>query len=294
MALSFSLNPDLPPRKTHDGKITVLVTGATGNIGSHFAANAKEDLQLRLMVTQVDDRSHALEQFGEVVIGDITNPDSLKSACAGIDTVIHLAGEAGPEAPWSKLLPLNIEGTYNMMVAARSARCRRVVYSSSIHAISGYPPDVQVKSTDPVNPGDLYGVTKCFAEAMGRYMAEQEGLSVICLRIGAFQPEDWAETSDSAAAMDAWVSQRDMAHMLDLCVRDAHLRFAIFNALSDNRFKRMDISDAREMLGYRPQDDLTRVNPSLKDLKLSEKVSSHSLGDKPDPQKSGIRDDLHT
>lgn len=292
MALSFSLGPTNEPQRRADSKIAVLVTGAAGNIGSYYAEHHSDELKLRLMVTEMDDDARMLQQFGEVVVGDITKPDTLKPACEGIDTVVHLAGQASPEAPWSSLLPLNVEGTYNMMVAARAAGCRRLIYASSIHAISGYPEDVQVKTSDPVNPGDLYGVTKCFSEALGRYMAEQEGLSVICLRIGAFQPEDWAQTPDSAGALDAWVSQRDLAHMIDQCILDDRLRFAIFNGLSNNRFKRMDITDARELIGYRPADDLTRVNPELKDLHLADKVSSHSLADDPQPEKSGLREDL--
>jgi nucleoside-diphosphate-sugar epimerase len=39
----------------------------------------------------------------------------------------------------------------------------RVIYASSIHAISGYPADQQVRESDPVNPGDIYGVSKCFS-----------------------------------------------------------------------------------------------------------------------------------
>ncbi len=217
---------------------------------------------------------------------------AVKAACAGIDTVVHLAGEASPEATWGSLLQKNITGSYHLMAAARAAGCRRVIYASSIHAISGYPADMQVKSSDPVNPGDLYGVSKCFSEALGRYMAEQEGLSVICLRIGAFQPEDWARKPESAAALDAWVSQRDLTSLIGLCVRDETLRFAIFNGLSDNRFKRMDISDARELLGYRPQDDLTETNPLLKGLHLDERVSSHSMRDDPAREKSGLREDV--
>ena len=50
----------------------------------------------------------------------------------------------------------------------------------------------QVHADDPVNPGDLYGVSKCFGEALGRYMAEQENVSCIVLRIGAFQPRESA------------------------------------------------------------------------------------------------------
>jgi nucleoside-diphosphate-sugar epimerase len=177
-----------------------------------------------------------------------------------------------------------------MFVAAKSAGCRRVIYASSIHAVSGYPADVQVKTSEPVNPGDLYGVSKCFGEALGRYMAEKEGLSAICLRIGAFQPNESAESDKGVAMMDAWVSRRDLNQLIEKCIDNETLKFAIFHGLSDNRFKRLDISDARELVGYAPHDDLTDVNPKLKDLHLSEKVSSHSLSDA--GQKSGLREDL--
>jgi nucleoside-diphosphate-sugar epimerase len=181
-------------------------------------------------------------------------------------------------------------GTYYTFVAAKSARCRRVIYASSIHAVSGYPRDVQVKTREPVNPGDLYGVSKCFGEALARYMAEQEGISSICLRIGAFQPHENAQKADGVHMLDAWVSRRDLNQLIEKCIDVENLRFAILHGLSDNRFKRLDISDARELVGYEPQDDLTEINVKLKDLKLSETVAAHNLTD--EQQKSGLRKEL--
>ena len=97
-----------------------------------------------------------------------------------------------PQTLWSRaVLQNNVVGTYHLFAAAKAAGCRRVVYASSIHAVSGHPPDAQVGPDDPVNPGDLYGVSKCFGEALARYMAEQEGLSAIAVRIGAAQPPEW-------------------------------------------------------------------------------------------------------
>ena len=165
-------------------------------------------------------------------------------------------------------------------MAAKSAGCRRVIYASSIHAVSGYPPDVQVKTSEPVNPGDLYGVSKCFGEALGRYMAEQEGLSAIALRIGAFQPDASAKKEAGINMLDAWVSQRDLNQLIERCIDDEKLKFAVFNGLSNNRFKRLDISDARELLGYAPQDDQTEVNPKLKPLHLSQRVQTHNVSDR--------------
>src|SRR4051794_23802647 len=192
----------------------VLVTGAAGNIGSYFAEHAHQKYRLRLMVLDGDDVS-AIEQFGEVVTGDIQSLERMKELCAGIDTVVHLAADPDPSATWSSLLPLNIVGTYNTFVAARAAGCRRVVFASSIHAVSGHPAGRQVRTNDPVNPADLYGVTKCFGEALARYMAEQEGLSTIALRIGWFQPHSSARQASGIQMIDSWVSQRDLHQLIE-------------------------------------------------------------------------------
>ena len=267
----------------------ILVTGAAGNIGSYFAEHAHDRYELRLMVLPSDDAT-AIQPFGEVVTGDLLDLDRMKELCTGIDTVVHLAANPDPSATWDSLLQDNIIGTYNVMVAAKATGCRRLIYASSIHAVSGYLPDVQVKTSEPINPGDLYGVTKCFGEAMGRYMAEQEGLSVIALRIGAFQPRESALGEQGIAMLDAWVSQRDLHQLIERCIDVENIKFAIFHGLSNNRFKRLDISDAREIVGYDPQDDLTAVNPQLKDLNLAETVSTHNRSG--DEQESGIRDEL--
>lgn len=68
-----------------------------------------------------------------------------------------------------------------------------------------------MNTDDPVNPGDLYGVTKCFGEAMSRYVAEQEGLSVISisrfkrLDLSDTRPLTGYEPVDDAAALNELV-----------------------------------------------------------------------------------------
>jgi UDP-glucose 4-epimerase len=272
------------------GQRRVLVTGAAGRIGSYFAEQAADRYRLRLMVRSGDEQAERLRPYGEVVEADLADLERLKQLCEGIDTVLHLAGDPDPSATWDSLLQANIIGTYNMMVAAKAAGCRRVIYASSIHAVSGYPTDVQVKTSEPVNPGDLYGVTKCFGEALGRYMAEQEGLSVIALRIGAFQPLEAARQESSVGMLDAFVSHRDLQQLVERCIDDERLRFAVFHGLSDNRFKRLDITDARQLVGYAPQDDLTEQNPRLKGLHLDEELSAHNVSD--ESAESGLRREL--
>jgi NAD(P)-dependent dehydrogenase (short-subunit alcohol dehydrogenase family) len=284
MALSYSL-ARIPSRRPVARR--VLVTGAAGKIGAYYAKHAPGHHTKRLLVRKMDDRARELEPFGEVVTAPLDDVSALEQVCSGIDTVLHLAGDPRPDAGWDDLLEANIKGTYNILAAAKAARCRRVILASSIHAVSGYAADVQVRTSEPVNPGDLYGVSKCFMEALGRYYAEKEGLSVIALRIGAFQPVEEARKKDSFWMMDCFVSHRDLNDLMVRCIDDDRLRFAIFHGVSDNRFKRLDISDARELLGFFPQDDFTRENPALRDLKLGQKVLAQNVEDP--GQESGLR-----
>ena len=66
--------------------------------------------------------------------------------------------------------------------------------------------------------------------------------------------------------------------------------FAIFHGLSNNTFKRLDISDARELVGYAPEDDLVRDNPATHDLRMHEVITSSSQ--QRDGVKSGVRHEL--
>jgi len=286
MSQSFSKSDDVV---TSTKRKRILITGAAGRIGSYFAEYSHQKYELRLMVLELNEKAKAIGDFGDIVQGNLADIETLKKHCAGIDTVVHLAGDPSPSATWNSVLSNNIIGTYNLFVAAKAAGCRRVIYASSIHAVSGYPVDVQVKTNEPVNPGDLYGVSKCFGEAMGRYMAEQENLSVIAIRIGSFQPEEAARKEKSIGMIDAWVSRSDLTQLIQKSIDAEDIRFAIFHGVSDNRFKRLDISDARELIGYAPESDLTRENPQLQKLHLDEKVSSHA---QEDPQKAGIREEL--
>lgn len=274
--------------KVGSGRKRVLVTGADGNIGSYFCEHNADRYDLRLMMHKAPDDQSDLEKLGEVVIADVTDLDQMKRACAGIDTVLHLAADPSPQGEWANLLPINIVGTYNTFAAARFSGVKRLIYASSIHAVSGYPADVQVKPSDPVNPGDLYGVSKCFGEALARYMAEQEGLSSIAIRIGGFQPRSEAKKETGVQMLDAWVSRRDLDQLIRLCIDVEGIKFAIFNGLSDNRFKRLDISNAREILGYSPADDTTEINPELAPLQLDERVAAHNLTDP--GAESGLKD----
>jgi nucleoside-diphosphate-sugar epimerase len=288
MSLSFSTQipcDDRFPRQ----RIKVLITGAGGAIGSYFSRVAAPHYDLRLMV-RPGTSPMALSSLGEVVSVDLADLDALHRACQGIDTVLHLAGTPDPSAPWSEILAGNIIGTYHLFAAAKAAGCRRVVYASSIHAVSGYPADVQVKPTDPVNPGDLYGVSKCFGEALGRYVAEHEGLSVIAVRIGACLETSAVADPAAVGVLDTFIAPEDLADLLMRAIDDRSLRWALLHAVSDNRFKRLDISTARELLGFSPGADAFDLQPRMRELDLERQVLAHNASDV--RQRSGMRHEV--
>ena len=293
MGTSFDVSQSLLATDSVAGtsRRRVLVTGAAGRIGSYFAEHGHEKYDLRLTDIDFGEDAEKARAYGETVTGVLSDLPFLKQACEGIDTVLHLAGNPSPEATWPELLEPNMIGTYHVCVAAKAAGVRRIIYASSIHAVSGYPRQVQVKTHEPVNPGDLYGVTKCFGEAMGRYLSGQEGVSFIALRIGGFQPEETAKDAHKLDFVDLFVSQRDLNQLIHRCIdADDRLRYAVFHGLSNNRFNCLDISDAREMVGYEPEDDFTALNPTLQEFHQEQTVEEEKAAERGHP--SGLRAEL--
>lgn len=231
---------------------TVLITGAGGRIGSalvsHLDTLGSERYCLRLAELNA--------VGGRAITLDVTDLSACRKACEAVDTVIHLAGVASPDAPFEALLPVNVNGTYNIFRAAADAGVRRVVYASSAQAVEGYPLDVQVRTDMPVRPKNLYGVSKAFGEALASYFAYQEGLEAIAVRIGAFEnAHDWEQMS--GRDLSAWANPDDICALLAACiVADlGEERFVIAHGISDNRFKRLDLTDTRARLGYAPKAD---------------------------------------
>ncbi len=239
-------------------KRRVLITGAAGRIGTAFRSLYGDRYSFRL----ADVRETENPGEHEVVVADLVDLEAAQRACEGIDTVIHLAADPSPVATfYGTLLPLNIQMTYNLFHAARDQGCRRLIFASSIHAVNAYPLDYQIHPTDPIRPGDLYGVTKVFGEALCSYFADREGLSCIAIRIGAFgSAERVADESDSRH-LALWVSDRDLPQLLHRCIEAPDtVRHLLVQGVSDNQFKRMSIDNAREILGYEPQDNAFEIS----------------------------------
>jgi nucleoside-diphosphate-sugar epimerase len=239
---------------------TVLITGAAGRIGSYLTQQFGGRYELRL----TDLREPPMAHPHPFVVADLADLDALRPLCRGIDTVVHLGADPRTNAPWETLLPANVIGAYNVFQAAAEAGCRRVVFASSINAVGGYPVDTQINTTMPLRPLNLYGATKAWGEVLGRLYADQHNISAICLRFGAVitgENRNWIYPG--SPFISAVLTLEDLSRLVIASIEAPDdLRFGVYHGVSNNRWKRLDISDARAQLGYEPQDDAFALGES--------------------------------
>jgi nucleoside-diphosphate-sugar epimerase len=230
----------------------ILLTGAAGRIGSFLTRHLADRYDFVLTDVRTPAETHGFP----FVEADITDLAALRSLCQGVDTVVHLAADPSTQATWESLLPRNIIGVQHIFQAAQEAGCRRVIFASSVNAVSGYPHEIQVHTNMPVRPPNLYGATKAWGEAVACYYADQRGLSAICLRFGWVVSRDSEQLKAHRNLLDMVLTYEDLTRLVRASI-DApdDLRFGIFHGVSNNRWKRLDISDARALLGYAPEDD---------------------------------------
>ena len=240
-------------------KTKILLTGGSGKIGSYFAAAVPNRYHLRLVDKKAWDVSRYGPPPGEVLAADLQDLQTCRRICAGMDVVVHLAADADPEADFdTSLLGNNIIATHNLFRAAKEAGCRRFIYASSAHVVSAYEPDVQINSEMMVRPGNKYGVSKCFGEALASYYAHVEDLPSIVLRIGAYIfPEEYPDFPLNE--MDAFLDPDDFNDLLVKCIETPGIQFAVANAISNNRYKRLDLQETREVFGYQPKKDAFEI-----------------------------------
>jgi len=230
-----------------------LLTGAAGRIGTAFRHALGNTYRFRLADLEIETLTCSSGEAHEIIRLDVADAETCHAACAGIDTVIHLAADPRPDAPWDSLLANNIQGTLNMCEAALAAGCQRVIYASSAHAVGAYPPELMLADDAPARPGNLYGASKVFGEGVLSAFATR-GLSGIAIRIGAYEaPWYYEDTDDNVAA--AYLSPRDMNQLLVRAIETPQITYAVVAGISNNRQKRFDLHQTRALLGYAPQDD---------------------------------------
>lgn len=235
-------------------KRKVLVTGAAGRIGSFCTETWLEEDRYELVLTDVRSPQESYDLPFHLV--DLADFEAVRPLCDGIDTVVHLGADPSMQAKWESLLPNNLIATYNVFESAHQAGCRRVLFASSINAVMGYPHEVQVQIDRPIRPINLYGATKVWGEGVASSYSTSTALSCLCLRFGWVVDRNNPAINTNVQFLDSTSTLQDMAQFITKAIEAPDsLKYGVFHGLSNNRYKRLDITTSRELLGYEPQDD---------------------------------------
>lgn len=168
---------------------TFLVTGGGGFIGSHLTDSlVHRGAAVRILDNFATGRRANLAHLPtgrvELVEGDIRDAAVLRRACAGVDTVFHQA--AIPSVPRSISEPelnhdVNVNGTLNVLLAARDTGVRRLVYAASSSAYGEISDSAKIEDQLP-QPLSPYAVAKLTGEYYCQVFAREYGLETVALR----------------------------------------------------------------------------------------------------------------
>ena len=152
----------------------VFLTGATGFVGHHVArALAAEGAALRLLVRRSSNLANLEGIPGEPLFGDLTDPESLRTAIAGCDAVVHVAADYRLWIPDpAAMYRANVDGTRALLRLAREAGVPRFVYTSSVATMHFRTDGIVIDEDTPVSLADMVGHYK-----RSKFMAEQEAVA---------------------------------------------------------------------------------------------------------------------
>lgn len=163
----------------------LLVTGATGFIGRRLCQKLLDSgYSLRVLVR--DASRFDVKNGVEIVVGDITHPETLCGCCEGIDVVFNLAAFMGHHEPpsetaFARSRKINVEGLKNVLSEAKRSRVGRFIHLSSTAAM-GLLKDKLVDENTPCKPYTPYQVTKYEGEQLLLKEYQENGFPVMILR----------------------------------------------------------------------------------------------------------------
>lgn len=171
----------------------ILVTGATGFIGSHLVERlVKEKYNVRTLVRNEkkensENRKDSLELLKklkvEIFNGDLLDKKSLEKVVNGVDIIFHLAAIARPMAiPKEMYFKVNEEGTRNLLEACKNKKIKKIIIMSSISAVGPTRDGFPVNEKIECKPIDIYGFSKLAQERIALDYFKNHRLPIVFLR----------------------------------------------------------------------------------------------------------------
>lgn len=245
----------------------VVITGAAGRIGRQLVEELAGKHQLCLIDrVSIPRQDSCVADLGQrsgrsgwrMCLPWKTRPWS--ELLVGCDVVVHLAANIKPRAPWDKVLPDNIQGTWNVIEAAAHHHVPSVIFASSNWAVKAveqrlapncYLPDGPKISSDvdphPITP---YGVSKAFGEIAGRMLVDEGRLrSFVAVRIGNYN----LRPPEKELLRTRWIGADDIRSLFRRCVEAEFQGFHVVYGVSAQPEVPYDLAYTSRLLSWKPQ-----------------------------------------
>src|SRR3989454_445888 len=209
---------------------TVLITGATGDVGTHLSRELAGKYKLRL----ADKRPMKAPKAQTFMKADISKMADALRITKGVDAIVHLGGYS-VEGPWEEILKANIVGCYNVFEAARRNKVKRILFPTSNHAMGFYRRDQTIDHRSYPKPDSRYGVSKVFGEALGSLYADKYGMEVFMMRIGNVNPKPIDKRR-----LSLWVNSRGLQQVVYIGIDHHHIELAMGHGISGNEDAKYD------------------------------------------------------
>lgn len=219
---------------------TILVTGATGRVGSHFVPRLLQHENIVRLLVRRAEQAEAFRKLGAVVIeGDLSQEDRLVAAVAGVQTVVHLAAFfRGTDQ--ERIRTTNEDGALALANASLSAGVERFVFTST-NLVYGPGQSRPAREDDPLLPASTYPQTKVAAEQALLELYRTQGLGVRILRLGFVYGEGDPHVAEFLPRLSGWhpakrlhmVHHADVSQALLRVVATAGVDGQIYNVADD-------------------------------------------------------------
>ena len=205
-----------------------LVTGTSGFVGSAVARRlAADGHDIRVLVRPTSDRRNLEGLAVEIVEGDLSQPETLKPAVAGCDSVFHVAADYRIWVPdgGASMYRANVDGTRALVRAASDAGVSRFVYTSSVAVLYPFPGKAIADETAVATVDDMishYKKSKFLAEEEVMRLVREESAPVVIVNPSApFGPRDIKPTPTGRIVLDA--AKGNMPAYLDTGLNAVHV-----------------------------------------------------------------------
>jgi len=241
----------------------VLLTGAAGFVGKAAIEVLRREHEVRLFDVV------PIPSEPEMLVGDIADFRTATEALAGMDAVVNLAIIATPGSYDTPELPMhvNVQGTANILEAARRAGIRRFVHMSSGAVVTGYSRDTFIHVELPFKFSGMYCLSKALQEYLCRQYATEYGMTIIALRPwsvcdGRTMTAKGGQPLKYDGSYFGLVCRYDLAEACALGLRVDLTGFQPFHIMATDEGERwFDMERTHHVLGWYPKETFASLKP---------------------------------